>query len=460
MAKIVDNVTFDISTLPIGSTATNHNLTIKMVGNPNYGLVKANIGRKSGKWYWETYCDNYKHTSVTAYGMGIMAKDEAIPQNTFSTANKTTAKILVGADPSTTNVARKDENATGARSIVNFGVNSNFTTGSVIGLLMDLDNGSLTVYKNGVKIEQVFSNLEIGREYVPIVPENMISNTTWYQTTTNFGATDFKFIPNDLPIGTKAYEGWLIKDYAVLQNTNNKKQYSLSDNTLIHLPDNTTEYIIEHGIEQGKFIQLDVPFDKHRYFNDTPVVNVNGKVFTHDIGMINTLSIKEFAKNKSFEPIYTWIETKMTSNNAPSPFVVSSSSNFNDTYQAWKAFNGTLTNLEDSWVTADGITNGWIQINYNIPKKLNFVRISPRNYIDFNSSSPKNFNILGSNNGVDFYLLAEVKGQNDWKQNTPKDFSFSNENNYNIYRLEVLDNNGSTGIAVGEILYGYKREVN
>lgn len=251
------------------------------------------------------------------------------------------------------------------------------------------------------------------------------------------------------------YEGEKI----VINNPTKMHYYSLSDNTLIHLPNSSPKNMILHGIEQGKEIQLDVPFSKHKYVNETPITNASGKVFTQDIGRINTLNIKEIKEN-TFEPIYTWFETKMTSNTTPSPFVVSSSSNFNATYEAWKAFNGTLTNLEDCWVTADGITNGWIQINYNIPKKLNFVRISPRDYIDFNSSSPKNFNILGSNNGVDFDLLAEVRGQNDWKQNTPKDFAFSNENNYSIYRLEALDNNGSTGIAVGEILYGYKKEVN
>ncbi|MFU8645903.1 hypothetical protein ACNA06_01125 [Lysinibacillus sp. RSDA_15] len=79
----------------------------------------------------------------------------------------------------------------------------------------------------------------------------------------------------------------------VLQDPTTNQQYSLSDRTLIHLPGSTNESIVEYGIEQGKFIQLDVPFTMHRYFNDTPVVSVNGKVFTHDIGKINTIRIRE-----------------------------------------------------------------------------------------------------------------------------------------------------------------------
>ncbi len=79
----------------------------------------------------------------------------------------------------------------------------------------------------------------------------------------------------------------------IVKNEETNQHCSLSDNTLIHIPDNTTESIIEHGIEQGKYIQLDVPFTKHRYFNVTPVDGTSGKVFTHDIGVINTLRIKE-----------------------------------------------------------------------------------------------------------------------------------------------------------------------
>ena len=83
------------------------------------------------------------------------------------------------------------------------------------------------------------------------------------------------------------------KGKLALKNPPTNNYYSLSDNTLIHLPDGTNKHIIEHGIEQGKEIQLDVPFTKHNYVNALPIANVNGKVFTQDIGKINTLNIRE-----------------------------------------------------------------------------------------------------------------------------------------------------------------------
>jgi len=247
-----------------------------------------------------------------------------------------------------------------------------------------------------------------------------------------------------------------LKPYkAIFKNFTTNRSYSLSDNTLIHLPNSSNKSMILFGMEQGKEIALNVPFNKKNYVNDTPV----GKVFTKGIESSNTLKMKEI-KKEDYTPIFNWHSTNMTSNTTPSPLVASASSEFNTTLQAWKAFNGTTTDLNDAWITTSGVTNGWVQINYGRPMRLNTVMISPRNYTDFNLSSPKDFNILGSNNGDSFDLLKEVRGQNDWKQNVSKHFLFENEKEYTIYRVEVLNTNGTTSVAIGEILFGYKREVN
>ncbi|OXS65583.1 hypothetical protein B1B04_24965 [Lysinibacillus sp. KCTC 33748] len=131
-----------------------------------------------------------------------------------------------------------------------------------------------------------------------------------------------------------------IKKLALKNPSDCDKIYSLSENTLIHLLDSSDKNMILHGIEQGKEIQLDIPFDKHRHFNDTPVANVSGKVFTHDIGKVNTLNIIEIGEKKKFEPIYTWYNTNMTSDTAPAPLVASASSVNSSIYGASKAFDG------------------------------------------------------------------------------------------------------------------------
>lgn len=248
----------------------------------------------------------------------------------------------------------------------------------------------------------------------------------------------------------------------VLKNPTTNQHYSLSDNTLIHLPDNTTESIIEYGVEKGRHIQLDTPFTKHRYFNDTPVANENGgKVFTHDVGVINTLSIKEFAKNKEFKPIFTWYETNMTSNTSPSPLVASSSSEYNTTYQAWRAFDGIKD--VNAWLTVSNTTTGWIKLDFGRKVLMNVLKMTCRGGTTdaITKAMPKDFEIYGSNDDSTYTLLGTINNQTNWSFLEERLFAISNSTEYRYLRLNILNNNGSTEYSnIGELIYGYKREVN
>jgi len=249
-----------------------------------------------------------------------------------------------------------------------------------------------------------------------------------------------------------------------IKNATTDITYSLSDNTLIHMPDSSNKNMILHGIEQGKEIQLDVPFDKHRYFNDTPVDGARGKVFTHEIGKINTLSIKEIRESK-FVPTYNMIVTNMTANNAPTPFVASASSTHTNTsFQIWKAFNGTLIDANDAWISKgnyiDGIGSEWIQIDYGETKFINTLFLTHRAIAT--SYSPKEFEILGSNDEKNFEILHTVDNQADWGVGERRVFTFNNTQGYRYYRLKILEVNTTQAgayVQIGEIQYGYKNEV-
>lgn len=244
----------------------------------------------------------------------------------------------------------------------------------------------------------------------------------------------------------------------IIKNPTTDNYYSLSDNTLIHLPNSTSESIIEHGIEQGKYIQLDTPFTKHRYFNDTPVANVNsGKVFTHDVGVINTLSIKELVKNNNFESIFNWYETNMTANNAPSPLVASASDQQTG-FETYKAFNN-LNTASDTWMTNSNIVNGWIQLDLGSSMIFNCVRITSRNGVGYVTLSPKDFEILASNDNNTFTKLGTFNSNTAWKNYEQRAFTFSNTTAYRYYRVDVLSNNGGVIVAINNISFGYKREV-
>lgn len=71
----------------------------------------------------------------------------------------------------------------------------------------------------------------------------------------------------------------------VLKNTTTNHHYSLEEKILIHLPDNSDKNMILHGIEQGKEIQLDVPFTNIQYIQDTSGALGSGKVFTHEVDL-------------------------------------------------------------------------------------------------------------------------------------------------------------------------------
>lgn len=298
-----------------------------------------------------------------------------------------------------------------------------------------------------------FTNGTLGKKITTIKPP--YPSSTWSKTA-EVPKGRYKIL---CPNGSRGIGEWYFETVEVkrlsIQNENNI--YSLSDKTLIHLPDNTNESIIEHGVEQGRYIQLDTPFTKHRYFNDTPVTSVNGKVFTHDIGKINTLSIKELAKNKSFEPIFTWYETNMTSNTAPSPLVASASDQQTG-FETYKAFNN-LNTASDTWMTNSNIVNGWIQLDLGSSMVFNCVRITSRNGVGYDTHSPKDFEILASNDNNTFTKLGTFNSNTAWKNYEQRAFTFSNTTAYRYYRVDVLSNNGGVIVAINNISFGYKREV-
>lgn len=257
------------------------------------------------------------------------------------------------------------------------------------------------------------------------------------------------------------YDGSIFNRITIKSSTTDD-YYSLSENTLIHLPDNSSKNMILHGIEQDKEIQLDVPFDKHRYFNDATVANASGKVFTHDIGntigKINTLNIKEF-RDTNFEPIYTWYETNMTSATAPSPFVASASSEYNTNYSAWKAFNGSNSTDADGWLTADGVTTGWIQLDFGKEVVFNMVALTSSPVRNANVSSPKDFNIDGSNDGVNYDTIRSITGEENWKPDEMRQYLINPLKKYRYWRIDIKQNNGHIFSKIGEIRFCNKREV-
>ncbi|AJK88693.1 MULTISPECIES: SPRY domain-containing protein [Lysinibacillus] len=226
--------------------------------------VRATEGASDGKWYWEIVLN-----TAGAPLIGIIGSNASLLSSSLSNSD---VRYYY------TNGQKWNPKSTYGAS---------YTTGDIVSVLLNLDMGTIEFWKNGVSQGVAFTDLKSMGEVFPAISDGGSAIGGSY--TTNFGGSDFTY---RLPDGYSPYIYGKTKRMTI-KNPTIDKLYSLSDNTLIHLPDNTTESIIEHGVEQGKIIQLDVPFDKHRYFNNTPVDGTSGKVFTHDIGVINTLNIRE-----------------------------------------------------------------------------------------------------------------------------------------------------------------------
>jgi hypothetical protein len=137
--------------------------------------VRSTFGLSSGKWYWE-------------------ATLSAIGGAAYIGIGKATASLTVNIGGTDTfgyvNDGTKQSNNTSA---VSYG--ASYTTGDVIGVAFDADNGTLTFYKNGTSQGQAYSGLTSGPYFMMVTGYN---GTTW---AANFGARAFSYTA---PSGFKA----------------------------------------------------------------------------------------------------------------------------------------------------------------------------------------------------------------------------------------------------------------
>ncbi|PQP82454.1 hypothetical protein C0Q44_13505 [Paenibacillus sp. PCH8] len=162
------NVTLNPSDRSGNNSLSNGNLTNNFSSTPTQNAnIRATHGRLSGKWYWEV-----KLNSGGIYVVvGISNMIRSISSNVESDPN--TRTFVVGYKypegvPYGTAIAVND----------------------VIGVALDLDNGTLEFYKNGVSMGVSHTNIkDLGEVY----PFFRIANTVSSNITVNFGASSFQY---------------------------------------------------------------------------------------------------------------------------------------------------------------------------------------------------------------------------------------------------------------------------
>lgn len=169
--------------------------------------------------------------------------------------------------------------------------------------------------------------------------------------------------------------------------------------------------------------------------------------------VVELMIIKDGENYYTNENKIEFIETNMTANNRPIPLVASASSQFSSTFAAWKAFDG-IQATSGAWVTASNVLSGWLMIDFSVKTPINGFTITARDIGTANITSPKVFNLQGSDDGINFTTLASYDSETLWKPRESRNYYISQEANYRYYRLNVIENEGnSTYVSIGQLQF-------
>tara|TARA_Y100000389_G_scaffold160707_1_gene162970 strand:- start:1447 stop:10029 length:8583 start_codon:yes stop_codon:yes gene_type:complete len=116
------------------------------------------------------------------------------------------------------------------------------------------------------------------------------------------------------------------------------------------------------------------------------------------------------------------------------------------TYIPSLAFNGTLENENDAWIS-DGLNDTeWLKVEFTIKRAINMYRIWPRN--SSTSAPPKSWTFEGSNDDVIWDTLDIRKNIIDWEYPNSdsitnltkmKEYHISNDTRYSYYRILISE---------------------
>jgi hypothetical protein len=164
-----------LNPLQSSGTLSNGNLSYSSAGG-NWFASVSNIFRSTGKWYCEYFISSAAGP-VGSIHIGIVPIGYAFAAGAY-----------IG-NTLTSYAYRGDGTKVNNASFPSYAVS--FTTGDLIGVAFDADNGTLTFYKNGVSQGQAFSG--ISGDYAMAVSCNGSNGVN--SVDANFGQKPFKFPP-------------------------------------------------------------------------------------------------------------------------------------------------------------------------------------------------------------------------------------------------------------------------
>ena len=156
-----------------GATLSDGNLVMATPASGG-GNTRATMAVSSGQWYWEATL-----TSGNQGQIGIQSSADAI------------GSYLENGTVSTYGYVHDGYKFINGSFTAGYG--ASYTTGDTIGVALDLDAGTLTMYKNGVSQGVLSSSVASGYTYHPAFSDS--SNTGQVTWSVNFGQQPFKYDP-------------------------------------------------------------------------------------------------------------------------------------------------------------------------------------------------------------------------------------------------------------------------
>ena len=150
---------------------------------------------------------------------------------------------------------------------------------------------------------------------------------------------------------------------------------------------------------------------------------------------------------------YTFFSPKMTSNNSPSPYVVTASSYYSYNFSPYCAFDNQSGT---AWASKANESNPWIKIDIGSSIALTTLRITST----YENSVATKFVIEGSNDDVNYITLRNYS-TSSWNPSTTRDIHFDEDKSgcYRYIKITITNYNGNYG-EFGDIQLGKIYKIN
>lgn len=389
-------ITWDTVNKGAGVTLSSGNLTASIPNNSS-GTALSSEGKSNGKWYCE----------ITISSSGNATLIGATSNNTGTSPTASNARYYYGYNGTA--------NSTGTSGNLNYG--ASYGTGDIISIALDMDNGTIEFWKNGIKYGISSRDVKtLGTVYIGVWSGGSSASVN---CTANFGATPFKY---SIPDGYSPYDFESSKSWNSINKIlllSNSKTYSLKPMSEVRyetkMTSNTSPapFVVSAS---SQFSTSQQPFNAFNGVKDDIVW------LTTEGGHVNSWIQIDFGDKRPVNKVSLTPRSTGNINQTPKDFYIESSIDGVNwlrvgdfTVTDWIQFTSKEFSLKYSvaryfritHLTTNGATRAsWSEIQYSYENIVTEIpNNSVHNFINYGVSSPVQINDVFSSKN---YILQDT----------------------------------------------------